>query len=157
MPQPLWLHSSSRVHGRLEPPQGCTHRVFCLCSGCEVGHMQSAGYSIWLWGGSMRGFLSLCLSGTTRDAHFMHTGMRLTGQKNFPLTFSLCGFSSLGQVKVFRALFTFDPRTVRAFCLQKIWHTVLIAWISIYETDSHIALQVLGHKTIPAKTPMYSL
>lgn len=36
----------------------------------------------------------------------------------FPLTYGLCGFSSPGQVKVFRALFTFDPRTVSvcSFC-----------------------------------------
>uniref|UniRef100_A0A3Q1IX86 Osteoclast-stimulating factor 1 n=1 Tax=Anabas testudineus TaxID=64144 RepID=A0A3Q1IX86_ANATE len=38
--------------------------------------------------------------------------MRLTGHKL--CFFNLCGFSSLGQVKVFRALFTFDPRTVRS-------------------------------------------
>uniref|UniRef100_A0A3Q3K1J9 Osteoclast-stimulating factor 1 n=1 Tax=Monopterus albus TaxID=43700 RepID=A0A3Q3K1J9_MONAL len=40
---------------------------------------------------------------------------------------TICVFSLLGQVKVFRALFTFDPRTVRTFCL------------SIHFTSSHIS------------------
>lgn len=52
--------------------------------------------------------LPLCIQGMKWTCHKRST--------NVPPNIQSLFFSLLGQVKVFRALFTFDPRTVRAFC-----------------------------------------